>query len=130
MPLPVYSLRRFEVLTALVGRGNQLADLLTQFFAINPTVTIVNAGINWREGRSRSDTYTFTLLYRGGGTPGRFWASQFQSTPSTTAEALAEAFFAANPSYTAVRTVVLSRPDITPRNRRLLVIYATTQQVQ
>lgn len=128
--MPTYSLKRFELPASRVGRGNWVADVIATFFSINPTLTIVDVSTNWREGRSRSDTLYLTLAYRGGGTPGRMWAAQFQSLPDTTAETLATQFYAMNPSYVPIKTVALSRPDVQPRNRRLLSIFATRQNAQ
>ncbi len=125
-----YTLRRFQVPSSLVGTGNYLANKLTQFFSLNPTLSVVSLTCNWREGRSRSDTLYFNLLYRGGGSQGRMWASQFAANATQTCEDLAQRFFDYNQTYVPVQTVLLSRPDTMPRNRILLVIYATQNNVQ
>lgn len=126
----VYTTRRFEMQTSWVGRGNYIADVINQFLAYNPTITVVDISINWREGRSRSDTFYLTMLYRGGGSPGRLWCTQFQSDASFSAEDIATTFFASNPTYQPIKTVVLTRPDIQPRTRRLLTIFATRNNAQ
>jgi hypothetical protein len=130
MANPAYTAKRFEFPSSQVGRGNYMANALTQFFALNPSITVVDISTNWREGRSRSDTLYLTLLFRGGGVPGRNWAVQFQNTGSTTAEDEATAFFLANPTFVPVKTVRLSRPDSQPRNRKLLTIFMTRSQAQ
>ncbi len=130
MPVQSYSVRRFALPSSLVGKGNFVANKLTQFFSLNPTISVVTLSCNWREGRSRSDTLYFNLMYRGGGSQGRMWATQFSANSTQTCEALAQQFFDYNPTYVPVQSVLLSRPDTLPRNRILLVIYATQNNVQ
>jgi hypothetical protein len=107
-----------------------MANALTQFFALNPSITVVDLSTNWREGRSRSDTLFLTLLFRGGGVPGRNWAVQFSNEGQYLAEDAATTFFAVNTSFVPVKTVRLSRPDSQPRNRKLLTIFMTRAQAQ
>jgi hypothetical protein len=125
-----YSLRRFEFPSSNLGPGNSLAEQVDLFLSLNLGITVVKLSVNWREGRSRGANLYLNLLYRGGGTLGRTRARAFQSTLTTQAEDEANAFFAANPGFIPVQTVVLSRPDVVPRNRRLLVLFASVQDAQ
>lgn len=125
-----YSVKRFEFPSSNLGKGNTLADTVNIFLGLNLGITVVKVSVNWREGRSRGQNLYLNLLYRGGGTLARTYARQFQSTLTTQAETEADAFFAANPQFIPVQTVVLSRPDVVPRNRRLLVLYSSIQDAQ
>ena len=125
-----YQIQRFNFTLQMAGQGNYFADQINQFLAINPTISPVSMTVNWRFGRSRSDAMYLNLLYRGGSGPVRSWCVQFQSSANYTAEARAAAFFANNPTYLPLSTVVVSRPGSVTTSRRLLVIYATTSMSQ
>jgi len=130
MTQPTYALKRFEYPISDVGRGNFISNQLTRFFAYNPKITVVGASVSWREGRSRTDALSFTLMYRGGGGPFRLWAETFSAAGPVTCEQFAQGFFDTNPGFIPVKTVLLSRPDVSPRTRKILVIFATAQNVQ
>ena len=125
-----YSMKRFMVSAASGQQGTYFADVINQFLAVNPTISPVALSITWRYGRSRSDQFYLNFTYRGGSVPIRSWCTQFQSSPTITAEAQAVAFFAVNPTYLPVLTQVVSRPGIVTTSRRLLIIFQTSDNAQ
>ena len=125
-----YSVIKFDFPTGNSSRGTFVADRVNQFLAINPTLTPVELTITWEEGRSRSDCFNLNLVFRPQTPNGRFWAVEFQSRSTLSAEAQASAFFAANPTFTAVMTTVLTRPTAVTTSRRLLIVYAVTGMTQ
>ena len=125
-----YSVQKFQFPNGNSSRGTFVADRLNQFLALNPTLTPVALAITWQEGRSRSDTFNMSLVYRAQTPNGRFWSVEFQSSQTLTAEAQATAFFASNPTFMPVLTQVLTRPSQITTSRRLLIVYATTSMSQ
>jgi hypothetical protein len=109
-----------------------LVEQLNQFFVDNPSITIVELQANWYSGASRGRALTLTLTFFTGMGPRQpvpnggvlYYAAEFTSTPSATADAQANAFFAANPSFLPSRTLLLqSRETRYVNAARLLVIY-------
>jgi len=116
-----YRMKQFIVPMSRVGTGNFLADQINQFLALNQNMTVIGVTSNWRETVGRAESLLYTLNYREGGT--RHYAATFQSTANTSAEDLATEFFAFNPAFRPMYTTIVSPPNDTITDKRLLVIY-------
>lgn len=106
---------------------------LGQFFADNASLTLFDMRVNQEEGAGSGGepSVSLTVLINTvsdaqypGGVP--YYAAEFISTASQTSEAQANAFFAANPSFILVNTLVMQNKETRYSSRmRLIAIYQT-----